>query len=250
MLPLWFADTAVIEQAFAALADAIREQPRTFMHREEGANAMTGAVTRKLLSTAADPHFDSLQFLDSAGAWNPNGREFVLGAVRDRDAVLTVIDIQGGGGREIVVPGVDQLYRPTWSPDGRQIAFSAMRGGVTDLFLMDLATGSVRAITTDAFSDLQPSFSPDGLSLVFATDRFTSTLDSLAFGSYRLGLVDLASGAMISRRVRSGRSRHTRTPRTSIRIGPRTAAASCSCLTPTVARTSIAARSTPERSRG
>jgi hypothetical protein len=46
------------------------------------ADASTGAVMRKLVSTAADPHFDSLQFLESAGAWDPAGRAFVLATVQ------------------------------------------------------------------------------------------------------------------------------------------------------------------------
>src|SRR4029079_2230108 len=37
------------------------------------ADAETGRVERKLLHAATDPHFDSLEFLDSAGAWSPDG---------------------------------------------------------------------------------------------------------------------------------------------------------------------------------
>ncbi len=40
------------------------------------ADRQTGAVTRRLLRTAGDPHFDSLQFITSAGGWHPDGRRF------------------------------------------------------------------------------------------------------------------------------------------------------------------------------
>ena len=47
------------------------------------ADAATGRIQRKLISTAADPHFDSLQFISSAGAWDPAGRQLAVAAIRE-----------------------------------------------------------------------------------------------------------------------------------------------------------------------
>jgi hypothetical protein len=57
-----------------------------------------------------------------------------------------------------------------------------------------LQTSSLRRLTQDAFSDLQPSWSPDGKSIAFVTDRFTSRLDDLAIGPYAIAVLDRASG--------------------------------------------------------
>ena len=164
------------------------------------ADARTGAIVRKLLNTAGDAHFDSLQFVDSAGAWDPGGSRFALATLRDGRAALTIFDMPDGPDtvirQEIPVPGVDQIFSPTWSPDGTRIAFSAQKGGLTDLFAIDLAGGELEALTDDAYSDIQPSWSPDGTRLVFATDRFTSSLSALSFGRYQLATLDLASGAI------------------------------------------------------
>src|SRR5205823_6820807 len=46
------------------------------------ADTASGRIIRKLVSTAADPHFDSLQFLESAGAWDAAGRRFAMAAVQ------------------------------------------------------------------------------------------------------------------------------------------------------------------------
>jgi len=164
------------------------------------ADASSGAVVRKLLSTAADAHFDSLQFIDSAGAWDREGRRFALATLRDGRAALTIFDMPDGpdsvGREEIAVPGVDQIFSPTWSPDAKRIAFSAIKGGLTDLFAIDLATGDLQTLTADAYSDLQPSWSPDGSRLAFATDRFTSSLSALSFGRYQLATLELETGAI------------------------------------------------------
>ena len=41
-----------------------------------------------------------------------------------------------------------------------------------------------------------PAWSPDGTRIAFATDRFTTHLDTLAIGDYRLALIDPATGAV------------------------------------------------------
>jgi hypothetical protein len=161
------------------------------------ADAATGLIVRKLVSTAADPHFESLQFLESAGAWDPEGHRFALATLQRGTAVLTILNMPDGSiRRERMFEGLDQIFSPTWSPDGRRIAFSALRGGTSDLYAYDLDSDALQRLTRDAYADLQPAWSPDGGAIAFVTDRFTSSIDDLTFGEYRLALLDLASGAV------------------------------------------------------
>jgi Tol biopolymer transport system component len=161
------------------------------------ADATTGVVMRKLVSTAVDAHFDSLQFLESAGAWDPDGRRFALATLQRGSAVLTMLDMPGGSvRRERAFAELDQIVSPTWSPDGRRIAFSAMSGGTSDLYAYDLERDTLRRLTRDAYADLQPAWSPDGRSIAFVTDRFTSSIDDLTFGEYRLALLDVDNNAI------------------------------------------------------
>jgi hypothetical protein len=60
------------------------------------ADAETGHITRKLLKSATDPHFDSLEFLNSAGAWTPDGTELVITAVQGGRPVLAFIEVSSG----------------------------------------------------------------------------------------------------------------------------------------------------------
>ena len=159
------------------------------------AEAANGHIIRKLVDTSLDPHFSSLEFISSAGAWKPDGRQFVVGAVHNGRAELAIIDVSNGAvAREIPFPKVGEILNPTWSPDGRSVAFSATVGGDSDLFVYDLVSNTERRLTADPFADLQPAWSPDGRTLAFVTDRFSTHLDNLKAGEYQLALFDLESG--------------------------------------------------------
>ena len=159
------------------------------------ADASTGSVIKKLVSTAADPHFDSLQFLESAGAWNQDGRRFALASIQRGHPVVTILDMPGGDVlRERTFPDLDQIFSPAWSPDGTRLAFSAMRGGTSDLYELDLEHDALRRLTADAYADLQPAWSPDGRTIAFVSDRYTASLPSLTFGEYRLAALDVETG--------------------------------------------------------
>ncbi|MBA3271250.1 MAG: PD40 domain-containing protein [Acidobacteria bacterium] len=159
------------------------------------ADAATGRIQRKLISTAADPHFDSLQFISSAGAWDPTGKRLAVAAIRAGKPVVAIYNVDNGDReREIELPGIDEVFHPAWSPDGRHIAFSGLSGGFSDLWVFDLASAAIRKLTNDAFADLQPAWSPDNSRLIFVTDRFSTLLETLQFGDYQLATMDVASG--------------------------------------------------------
>ena len=159
------------------------------------ADVASGRVRRKLIETASDPHFDSLQFINSAGDWDATGRRFVLGGIRKGKPVLVILDpATGRREREIPFEDLGEITDPTFSPDGQRVAFSAVVGGLTDLYVYDLRGGAARRLTSDAFADLQPAWSPDGRTIAFVTDRFSSRLEGLTIGNYRLAAIDPTSG--------------------------------------------------------
>jgi Tol biopolymer transport system component len=158
------------------------------------ADARTGKIVRRIVKTDTDPHFDSLQFLDSAGAWHPDGKRFAFSAFRAGRPALVVVDVDSGRVvSEREVQGVDAAFNPSWAPDGKRLAFSGMTGGVLDLFVMDADAGQVSRLTSDAWAEIDPEWSPDGRALVFASDRFSSDLATLSFGDYRLAVLDVES---------------------------------------------------------
>jgi Tol biopolymer transport system component len=159
------------------------------------ADARTGQIIRKITDTATDPHFESLQFLSSAGAWDRAGKRFVFPGISKGQPVLTIVDVERGNReREIRLKEVDEILNPAWSPDGRFVAFSGLVGGFNDLFVYDLQANQLRRLTTDAYAELDPAWSPDGKQLAFATDRFTTNIDAIVAGDLRIAVMDVASG--------------------------------------------------------
>ena len=159
------------------------------------ADAHTGQILRRLVSSDRDAHFDALRFIDSSGGWSPDSKRLAFVVFEKGDNFLGIVDAETRHVERIRIPGVDALTNPVWSPDGSTIAFSGQTTGVTDLFLYDLNTKNVRRLTNDKYADLQPAWSPDGRFLAFSSDRGAGTnLEQLRFTDMQIATIEVSSG--------------------------------------------------------
>ncbi len=156
------------------------------------ADTETGEFTKKLISTATNPEFESIQFINSAGSWDASGERFVFGAIKKGEPVLSFIDIpRKKKYKEVKFKGLGEILHPSWGPDGRFVVFSAHHAGYSDLFLYDIEEDKLESLTDDPYADIQPDWSPDGRYIAFVTERFSTDLSLLDIGSPELALVDM-----------------------------------------------------------
>ncbi|MCC6992657.1 MAG: PD40 domain-containing protein, partial [Acidobacteria bacterium] len=159
-----------------------------------GAEVATGRVVTRVASTVRDAHLSSLQYIASAGAWDPAGRRLAFASRRGGDATIEFYDIIERRRLPPLRPGgVDEILSPAWAPDGQRLAFVGMRRGHFDLFIVTVATGETSALTDGAAAELHPIWTPDGRGLVFATDAFTSDQARGVVGHYQLARLALDS---------------------------------------------------------
>lgn len=91
---------------------------------------------------------------------------------------LFITAVNGGPARQLTAWRLS-AGSPDWSPDGRQVLFKRFAPGAgeltpgTDLYVVGVDGGAVRRVTHVGSSHnvLAGSFSPDGRSIVFATDN-------------------------------------------------------------------------------
>lgn len=109
-------------------------------------------------------------------SWSPDGSSIVYCTADEAEAgewTLAVRDL--GAGRTHLLEGVDGLL-PEWSPAGGRIVFQRMRHRdrwLGSIWTLDFSGGSARDVTavfaSDDWAAINPSWSPDGRRIVFAT---------------------------------------------------------------------------------
>jgi Tol biopolymer transport system component len=124
-------------------------------------------------------------------AWSPDGLRLAFVSDRDGGWEIYELNVQDAlrdadrGGAENLTrhPGDD--WDPAWSPDGTRLAFSSYRDGNWEVYVMpapglqaqvnlegsDRANNKQTNLTRHPANDWLPSWSPDGRSIAFVSDR-------------------------------------------------------------------------------
>jgi Tol biopolymer transport system component len=158
------------------------------------ADAQTGKIIKKLASSQSDRHIDAISFINSSGDWSPDGSKFAFVAYSNGDNQIGILDVRSADvERRIKLGDVGAVSSVAWSPDGNQLLVAGQQGGQGDLYLLDLRNDQITRLTDDRFADFQPTWSPDGRSIAWVTDRATTNFNTMQWGELRLATMDLTT---------------------------------------------------------
>jgi Tol biopolymer transport system component len=117
-------------------------------------------------------------------AWSPDGSRIAFDADDGADTEIFVMNVDGSNRLQLTnnfnafrPPGD---YLPAWSSDGSKIAFVSERDTILDpftsaispeLYTMNADGSGQTRLTTNAFFDNEPAWSPDGSAIVLTSDE-------------------------------------------------------------------------------
>ncbi len=108
---------------------------------------------------------------------SPDGRHVTYVTNHAGTSTLKIADISADGDvvrPRTLVPSAryEQAFTPRFSPNGSRVAYSAWSaGGYRDVRVVDVGSGRFYQVTRDTALDQQPTWSPDGNSVFFSSDR-------------------------------------------------------------------------------
>ena len=128
-----------------------------------------GAIWRRDLATGAE------QRLIEDGAnpsVAPDGR-IAFDAERAGTRRIWITDRLGRNAQQLSQDSAEALSHvsPRWSPDGSKVVFQTMQRTRFDLRVIDVASRDSRALTNDAYTDVQPAWDPSGRAVWYTSNR-------------------------------------------------------------------------------
>ncbi len=124
-----------------------------------------GKLTRLTSDLSEDVHPD----------WSPDGSQIVFNSDRDGLYEIYSMNVDGTNVSRLTHNQEAIVLFPRWSPNGSQIVFftnSLEDPTQADIFVMSAyCNHSIRQLTTDVAIDRVATYSPDGQSIVFRSER-------------------------------------------------------------------------------
>jgi len=106
---------------------------------------------------------------DTHPTWSPDGRELAFA----RDGKLWVLRVAGARIHQLTKELGGDARDPAWAPSGKLIAYDYRRAGYSsrEIWVVRPDGSGAREVTHLDHSSSQPSWSPDGTRIAFASDE-------------------------------------------------------------------------------
>ena len=164
-------------------------------------SALDGKVLRRIIRGQRNVAFEEIPWFNSSITWSPQGDRLALTALSAGHDVLYVVSAKNGRIVKRIQLQCDALYYPSWSPVADSIVVVGVKDGRSDLYLVDVRSGQPTRLTDDLYDEKEPTWTPDGRTVTFASDRLAPVVlhprrHERGYGAYGLYNLDPASGAI------------------------------------------------------
>lgn len=105
--------------------------------------------------------------IDTEPSWSPDGQTLVFTSDRGGQPQIYQLPVAGGDAKRVTFVGKQNL-RASYSPDGKSLVLVNYDDARYRIALLDLASGSMKIIS-DGPLDESPSFAPNGMVVIYAT---------------------------------------------------------------------------------
>ena len=120
---------------------------------------------------------------DTSPTWSPDGSRIAFRSDRAGNPEIYVMNADGSGLERLTRRPLGDT-RPSWSPDGTRIVYQRFKTGgqgldprTAEIAVMNADGSGVKVLTNNTIEDLNPSWSPDGKRIAFASQRVGAQFD-------------------------------------------------------------------------
>jgi Tol biopolymer transport system component len=134
-------------------------------------SATDGERREKLVKSERSGDLESLHSFVSGISFSPDGKQMAFVAKSEGKDAIFIHDLRKNNTARVHRFDFYNIVSPAWSPDGKMIAFSALDDNTRDLYVWNLETDNVNRLMSDLYDDIDPTWMPNSLELVFSSDR-------------------------------------------------------------------------------
>ena len=163
------------EVQYPALGSLSRDG-RRMAYEDPGFFRGSTTVWKADLSSPGGPVVSQTRILASPGfngstQLSPDGQQIAFQSTRSGPSHIWKSDTDGNNSMQLTSFEIGYSGTPRWSPDGKWIAFDYHSGVHAQIYLIDSQGRNQHSITSGNFENVVPSWSRDGRSVYFASNR-------------------------------------------------------------------------------
>jgi len=127
--------------------------------------------------------------------YSPDGTRVTFASNQSGNWEVWIANADGSSPRPVTTFAGAPAWNPSWSPDGRLIGFDYAAKGNVDIYTISPEGTSLQQLTSEASQDITPSWSRNGSTLYFASNRS---------GSFQIWKMDLNRRDQVVQVTRGG----------------------------------------------